>query len=141
MKKLSRCCGAEFQGVVSNGLGICSDCKEWSGVEEKKQIAMQKEEVKKVDTNIEDWKEEVCLRFAEVAFMAMGMIFERNVPNETVKEFNKRTVEIRDKAIKDTEKFIQSLLEQEREKVLKEVLKKMYDSNDSTEQIILSKLK
>jgi len=29
---LSECCGAPIFGEITGGIGICSQCKEWSGV-------------------------------------------------------------------------------------------------------------
>jgi len=36
--QVSNCCGADFLGEVSNGVGICGECKEWAGVMEEDEV-------------------------------------------------------------------------------------------------------
>tara|TARA_Y100000310_G_scaffold236419_1_gene239588 strand:- start:315 stop:629 length:315 start_codon:yes stop_codon:yes gene_type:complete len=42
MMKVSECCGASADSSIEDGIGICSDCKEWADFEEEKEEKEEK---------------------------------------------------------------------------------------------------
>lgn len=63
-------------------------------------------------------REKLISMFGEIAFMATGMIMDKDVPNESVREFNTFVVEKRDEALKIFDSEISKAKKEAAEKIL-----------------------